>query len=176
MNLRNLLPITDWLARYERAWLSADLIAGITLAAYAIPVSLAYASLAGLPPEMGLYCYLAGGLGYLIFGSSRHLAIGPDVGHFVVARRVAVGTRSERSTTTGSVGFTHRSRDGWRIRRGLAVSAERARQLHFGKHSDGLQGRRCARHRCHAVAEVIRRERRWQRFLRTDLVDCSTSR
>ncbi|HKX35163.1 MAG TPA: SulP family inorganic anion transporter, partial [Rhizorhapis sp.] len=52
-------------------------MAGITLAAYAIPVSLAYASLAGVPPQMGLYCYLLGGLGYALFGSSRHLAIGP---------------------------------------------------------------------------------------------------
>lgn len=77
MNPLNLLPITNWLPRYQRAWLSADLVSGVTLAAYAIPVSLAYASLAGLPPEMGLYCYLAGGLAYVVFGSSRHLAIGP---------------------------------------------------------------------------------------------------
>lgn len=52
-------------------------MAGVTLAAYAIPVSLAYAALAGLPPQMGLYCYLVGGLGYALFGSSRHLAVGP---------------------------------------------------------------------------------------------------
>jgi high affinity sulfate transporter 1 len=72
-----LLPILQWLPNYQRAWLRLDLVAGITLAAYAIPVSLAYASLAGLPPEMGLYCYLVGGLGYALLGSSRHLAIGP---------------------------------------------------------------------------------------------------
>jgi len=53
------------------------MVAGVTLAAYAIPVSLAYASLAGLPPQTGLYCFLAGGIGYALFGSSRHLAIGP---------------------------------------------------------------------------------------------------
>jgi MFS superfamily sulfate permease-like transporter len=47
------------------------------LAAYAVPVSLAYAGLAGLPPETGLYCYLAAGLGYAALGSSRQLAIGP---------------------------------------------------------------------------------------------------
>jgi high affinity sulfate transporter 1 len=52
-------------------------VAGITLAAYAIPVSLAYAGLAGLPPEVGIYGYLLGGLGYALFGSSRHLAVGP---------------------------------------------------------------------------------------------------
>jgi SulP family sulfate permease len=71
------MPISRWLPRYDRNWLRFDLVAGITLAAYATPVSLAYASLAGLPPQMGLYCYLVGGLGYVVFGSSRHLAIGP---------------------------------------------------------------------------------------------------
>jgi len=70
-------PILDWLPRYKRVWLSRDVIAGITLAAYAIPVSLAYASLAGLPPQYGIYCYLVGGLGYALLGTSRQLAIGP---------------------------------------------------------------------------------------------------
>lgn len=75
--IRSLLPILEWLPAYQPAWLRLDLVAGITLAAYAIPVSLAYASLAGVPPQMGLYCYLVGGLGYVLFGTSRHLAIGP---------------------------------------------------------------------------------------------------
>jgi SulP family sulfate permease len=75
--VRSLLPSLEWLPNYQSAWLRLDLVAGITLAAYAIPVSLAYASLAGVPPQMGLYCYLVGGLGYALFGSSRHLAIGP---------------------------------------------------------------------------------------------------
>ena len=63
--------------RYSASWLSSDLVAGITLAAYAIPVSLAYATLAGLPPQVGVYGYLMGGLGYALAGSSRFLAIGP---------------------------------------------------------------------------------------------------
>jgi high affinity sulfate transporter 1 len=75
--LRALVPLFDWLPKYQAGWLRDDAIAGATLAAYAIPVSLAYSALAGLPPQMGLYCYLVGGLGYAIFGSSRHLAIGP---------------------------------------------------------------------------------------------------
>ena len=66
-----------WLAEYRVAWLWSDAIAGVTLAAYAVPVSLAYASLAGLPPEVGVYGYLLGGLGYALLGSSRHLAVGP---------------------------------------------------------------------------------------------------
>ena len=52
-------------------------MAGVTLAAYAIPVSLAYASLAGLPAQNGIYCYLVGGLAYALFGTSRQLAVGP---------------------------------------------------------------------------------------------------
>src|SRR3979490_417251 len=71
------LPPARWLAEYRAAWLRADIMAGITLAAYAIPVSLAYATLAGLPPQVGIYGYLLGGLGYALLGSSRQLAIGP---------------------------------------------------------------------------------------------------
>lgn len=52
-------------------------MAGVTLAAYAVPVSMAYAALAGLPPHHGIYCYLLGGLCYVLFGTSRQLAIGP---------------------------------------------------------------------------------------------------
>jgi SulP family sulfate permease len=57
--------------------LSFDLVSGVTLAAYAIPVSLAYATLAGLPPQVGLYAYMVGGPAYALAGSSRYLAIGP---------------------------------------------------------------------------------------------------
>ena len=70
-------PTTARLFGYPVGWLPSDLVAGITLAAYAIPVSLAYATLAGLPPQVGVYGYLMGGLGYALAGSSRYLAIGP---------------------------------------------------------------------------------------------------
>ena len=74
---RSAFPPAQWLPAYRAAWLPNDAIAGVTLAAYGIPVSLAYASLAGLPPQYGIYGYLAGGLFYALFGSSRQLAIGP---------------------------------------------------------------------------------------------------
>src|SRR5215467_2520990 len=70
-------PPASWLAQYRPAWLRSDLVAGVTLAAYGIPVALAYAELAGLPPQVGVYGYLLGGLGYALLGSSRQLAIGP---------------------------------------------------------------------------------------------------
>lgn len=75
--VKSALPIFSWLPGYDRSQLRPDLVAGITLAAYAVPVSLAYASLAGLPSQAGLYCYLAGGIAYAAFGTSKQLAIGP---------------------------------------------------------------------------------------------------
>lgn len=72
-----LLPAVDWIKNYKRKNLKNDFTAGITLAAYGIPVSLAYATLAGLPPQYGIYGYLIGGLFYALLGTSRQLAIGP---------------------------------------------------------------------------------------------------
>src|SRR5258705_10018686 len=72
-----LFPPVSWLANSRPAWLPADEIAGITLAAFGMPVPLAYAGLAGLPPQVGIYGYLLGGVGYAFLGSSRQLAIGP---------------------------------------------------------------------------------------------------
>lgn len=74
---RAAFPPAEWLPAYRAQWLPRDAIAGVTLAAYGIPVSLAYASLAGLPPHYGIYGYLVGGLFYALFGTSRQLAIGP---------------------------------------------------------------------------------------------------
>src|ERR1700746_2213120 len=70
-------PPAQWLREYRVDLLPSDVVAGVTLAAYAIPVSLAYATLAGLPPQVGVYGYLLGGLGYALLGSSRQLAVGP---------------------------------------------------------------------------------------------------
>ena len=72
-----LFPPALWLKGYKTKILKGDFIAGITLAAYGIPVSLAYATLAGLPPEYGIYGYLIGGFFYAILGTSKQLAIGP---------------------------------------------------------------------------------------------------
>ena len=72
-----IFPPLTWLAEYKPSWLRHDAIAGVTLAAYAIPVSLAYAALAGLPPQIGIYGYMLGGIGYALFGASRQMAVGP---------------------------------------------------------------------------------------------------
>src|SRR5215470_8238452 len=77
LKLASYFPPTRWLREYRPEFLRGDGVAGLTLAAYAIPVSLAYAGLAGLPPQVGVYGYLLGGLGYALLGSSRQLAVGP---------------------------------------------------------------------------------------------------
>ena len=64
-----------WLADYDTSWLRGDIVAGITLAAYLLPSAIGDASLAGLPPQAGLYACLFGGLVFWIFCSSRHTAL-----------------------------------------------------------------------------------------------------
>lgn len=76
-SLKKHIPSIEWLSSYSLKFFKNDTLSGITLAAYAIPVSLAYATLAGLPPQYGVYGYLLGGLFYAMLGTSRQLAIGP---------------------------------------------------------------------------------------------------
>ena len=71
------LPVLDWGRRYDRATLVSDLVAALIVTVMLIPQSLAYALLAGLPPEVGLYASVAPLLLYALFGSSRVLAVGP---------------------------------------------------------------------------------------------------
>ncbi len=73
--LRSAMPALGWLRPYQKAWLRADAVAGITLAAYLIPAGLGDASLANLPPEAGLYACLFSGLVFWLFCSSRHTTI-----------------------------------------------------------------------------------------------------
>jgi MFS superfamily sulfate permease-like transporter len=76
--------LTDWipllrdLRHYRREWLSRDVIAGLSVAAVQIPTAIAYATLAGFPPEVGLYASMLPVLVYAFFGSSRQLVLGPD--------------------------------------------------------------------------------------------------
>ena len=73
--IRRFIPILSWLPRYDRSWLSIDLIAGLTLWGLVVPEAMAYAGIAGLPPQAGLYTLLAALLVYAIFGTSRHLVV-----------------------------------------------------------------------------------------------------
>jgi len=72
---KGILPARQWLPTYQRSWLRVDIIAGITLAAYLLPAALGDASLAGLPPEAGLYACLFSGLIFWLFCSSRQTVV-----------------------------------------------------------------------------------------------------
>lgn len=75
MTKHALLP--DWLRRYQRQWIAGDLTAGLIVTVMLIPQSLAYAMLAGLPPEVGLYASVLPLIAYALFGTSMTLAVGP---------------------------------------------------------------------------------------------------
>lgn len=70
-------PISNWLPNYKKNFIRWDLVAGITLASFVLPESMAYATLAGVPTYYGIYCCIAGGLFYALFTTSRQVAVGP---------------------------------------------------------------------------------------------------
>jgi high affinity sulfate transporter 1 len=76
--LRRLLPILAWLPSYRRAWLLPDALAGLSLWAVMVPESMAYASIVGVPPIMGLYTIVPPLVAYGLLGTSRLLVVGPD--------------------------------------------------------------------------------------------------
>ena len=75
--LSSYFPVINWARSYNKDWLRPDILAGITVGAFTIPEAIAFVSLAGLPPEVGLYSALVALLVYVIFGTSRQLSIGP---------------------------------------------------------------------------------------------------
>jgi len=76
MNVRRYVPILGWLPAYDRSWLSFDAIAGLTLWGLVVPEGMAYAGIAGLPPQAGLYTLTVSLLVYALLGTSRHLSVG----------------------------------------------------------------------------------------------------
>jgi SulP family sulfate permease len=77
VELASFIPIVQWLPHYRRSDIRWDLVAGITLAFFVLPESMAYATLAGVPTYYGIYCCLAGGLFFALFTTAKHVAVGP---------------------------------------------------------------------------------------------------
>ncbi|MCO5223315.1 MAG: SulP family inorganic anion transporter [Thermomicrobiales bacterium] len=77
MQLERYLPIAGWLPTYDRSWFRADLFAGLTVWALVVPQAIAYAQIAGLPPQAGVFASFAAPLGYALFGTSRQLICSP---------------------------------------------------------------------------------------------------
>jgi sulfate permease, SulP family len=76
MNVSRFVRIFSWLPRYDRSWLTFDAIAGLTLWGLVVPEGMAYAGIAGLPPQAGLYTLTVSLLVYALLGTSRHLSVG----------------------------------------------------------------------------------------------------
>ncbi len=95
--LKRYLPILDWGSRYDRRTATNDLVAAVIVTIMLIPQSLAYALLAGLPPEVGLYASIAPLVLYGIFGTSRALAVGP-VAVVSLMTAAAVGELAKQGT------------------------------------------------------------------------------
>ncbi len=100
MNLKAYLPILDWGSRYNRQTLTSDLVAAVIVTIMLIPQSLAYALLAGLPPEVGLYASVLPLVAYAIFGTSTALAVGP-----VAVVSLMTATAVGRLAATGTADY-----------------------------------------------------------------------
>ena len=77
MGLSTYLPIAQWLPTYDRRWLGSDLVAGLTVWALVVPQAIAYAQIAGLSPQAGVFASFAAPIGYALFGTSRQLICSP---------------------------------------------------------------------------------------------------
>ncbi|XP_054803068.1 probable sulfate transporter 3.5 [Prosopis cineraria] len=75
--LQYFIPIFEWLPKYSFRLLFSDLLAGLTITSLAIPQGISYAKLASIPPIVGLYSAFVPPIVYAVFGSSRHVAVGP---------------------------------------------------------------------------------------------------
>ena len=97
MSLSRYFPILDWGRRYDHTAFTGDAVAAVIVTIMLIPQSLAYALLAGMPPEAGIYASIAPIILYAIFGTSRALAVGP-VAVVSLMTAAAVGNIAESGT------------------------------------------------------------------------------
>src|SRR5437660_925501 len=90
--VRRLVPIVDWLPRYERRLLRGDIAAGVAVTAMIVPKDLGYAGIAGVPVQNGLYAAAAGAILYALFCTSRQISTGPSSALAAVAGSAVLAT------------------------------------------------------------------------------------
>ena len=99
MNIKNFIPVLEWLPKYNQEWFKGDLSAGLTVGVMLIPQGMAYAMIAGLPPIYGLYASTLPLIIYAVFGTSRQLAVGP-VAMVSLLTAAGIGTMAEAGSET----------------------------------------------------------------------------
>ena len=91
------LPVLKWMGAYQREWLLLDILAGVALWAVMVPEGMAYSSIVGVPPIMGLYTIIPALLAYALLGTSRQLVVGPDTATGLISA-VTVGAVAVQGT------------------------------------------------------------------------------
>jgi len=90
-------PIVGWLPNYDRAWLKADLIAGLSVWALMVPTSMGYAAISGVPVQYGLYAAALGLIAFALFTTSREVTQGPSSSTAAVLGAAVLGVASAGS-------------------------------------------------------------------------------
>ena len=149
--ISRILPIFQWLPAYQKESLRPDITAGLTLAAFTIPEAIAYAELAGLPATAGLYAAIAAPILYMLFGTSRQLAVGPTSA-VSVPRSLRAG--KARDLLSGPLRCSGGYDSGPRRNNGpgfLRGQVGLSRQFHFGVGPGGLFDRGRGVYRLHSA-------------------------
>jgi MFS superfamily sulfate permease-like transporter len=109
--LAQYFAILGWLRMYDRAWRRPDLIAALTVWALVVPQTIAYAGIAGLPPQAGLFATFAGLIGYALCGTSRQMVVSPT-------SSTAAMPKAPRRWQSGARVWQNRAMTGAALRRG----------------------------------------------------------
>ncbi|KAH8602580.1 putative sulfate permease 2 [Bisporella sp. PMI_857] len=100
---RSLFPFTHWITRYNAQWLAGDLVAGITVGAVVVPQGMAYAALAQLPVQYGLYTSFMGVMVYWFFATSKDITIGPVAVMSVLVGEIVLKAKDTNPEIPGPV-------------------------------------------------------------------------
>ncbi len=101
LNLKSYLPILEWLPNYDKSWIRGDILAAITVWALLVPEAMAYAGIAGMPAQTGLYAAPLALIAYAIFGSSPHLDVGPSSAVAALSFSVVAGILGASAVQSG---------------------------------------------------------------------------
>ena len=101
--LARFFPAAQWLPHYERRWLRPDVIAALTVWALVVPQAIAYAEIAGLPPETGLYAAAAGLVGYGLLGTSKQLIVSPTSSTAAISASLVAAIALDDASRNGAL-------------------------------------------------------------------------
>ena len=135
------MPALAWLPAYERSWLQPDVIAGVTAASVIIPKAMAYATLAGLAVQVGLYTALLPMAVYALLGGSRRLSVSTTTTIGILTAAEIADLAPAASAQAAAIATTLAVLVGAILLLTAASSARLRRAVHLGAGADRIQGR-----------------------------------